>query len=137
MQSVASGDDDDVMMDMNTTPLIDVLLVLIVMLIVTLPINTHFIKLDMPRLDPSAGNPVVIDLEIDFDGTVLWNGHPVYSRDTLNRYFKTIGTRVVQPEIHVRPSRLVRYDAVARTLADAQRFGVRKIAFVGTEQYGE
>jgi len=137
--SVGTGGDDDAMCDMNTTPLIDVMLVLLVMLIVTIPIQTHAVKLDMPRADaaPPTTTPVVVDLEIDFDGTPLWNGRAVPNRATLDKYFETVASQVNQPEIHLRPNRLAKYDAVARTLADAQRLGVKKIGFVGTNEYVE
>ena len=132
---------DDVMVEMNTTPLIDVMLVLLVMLIVTIPIQTHAVKLDLPQANnstpPSDVKPVVVDLEIDFDGTVIWNGSPVSSRAQLDKYLEDTANQVPQPEVHLRPNRLAKYDAVARTLADAQRLGVTKIGFVGTEQYIE
>ncbi len=133
------GGDDEAMCDMNTTPLIDVMLVLLVMLIVTIPIQTHAVKLDMPRgaSAPPTTPPVVVDLEVDFDGTPLWNGTPVPNRATLDRYFGDIANQVPQPEVHLRPNRLAKYDAVARVLADAQRLGVTKIGFVGNEQYIE
>jgi len=135
----ASGD-AEVMVEMNTTPLIDVMLVLLVMLIVTIPIQTHAVKLDLPQASntpPSDEKPVVVDLEIDFDGTVIWNGSPVSSRAQLDKYLEDTANQVPQPEVHLRPNRLAKYDAVARTLADAQRLGVTKIGFVGTEQYVE
>jgi biopolymer transport protein ExbD len=136
----ASGD-AEVMVEMNTTPLIDVMLVLLVMLIVTIPIQTHAVKLDLPQANqstpPSDVKPVVVDLEIDFDGTVIWNGSPVPSRAQLDKYLEDTANQVPQPEVHLRPNRLAKYDAVARTLADAQRLGVTKIGFVGTEQYVE
>ena len=136
----ASGD-ADVMVEMNTTPLIDVMLVLLVMLIVTIPIQTHAVKLDLPQANnstpPNDVKPVVVDLEIDFDGTVIWNGSPVASRAQLDKYLEDTANQVPQPEVHLRPNRLAKYDAVARTLADAQRLGVTKIGFVGTEQYVE
>jgi len=132
---------DEAMCDMNTTPLIDVMLVLLVMLIVTIPIQTHAVKLDMPQSNnpppPSDIMPVVVDLEVDFDGTVLWNGSPVPTRAQLGRYFTDISAQIPQPEVHLRPNRLAKYDAVARVLADAQRIGVTKIGFVGNEQYLE
>ncbi len=132
---------DDVMVEMNTTPLIDVMLVLLVMLIVTIPIQTHAVKLDLPQANqstpPSDVKPVVVDLEIDFDGTPIWNGSPVASRAQLDKYLEDTANQVPQPEVHLRPNRLAKYDAVARTLADAQRLGVTKIGFVGTEQYVE
>jgi len=136
----ASGT-DEVMVEMNTTPLIDVMLVLLVMLIVTIPIQTHAVKLDLPQANnstpPSDLKPAVVDLEIDFDGTVIWNGSPVPSRAQLDKYLEDTANQVPQPEVHLRPNRLAKYDAVARTLADAQRLGVTKIGFVGTEQYVE
>src|SRR5579863_1435917 len=131
---------DDVMVEMNTTPLIDVMLVLLVMLIVTIPIQTHAVKLDLPQANnapPSDVKPVVVDLEIDFDGTPIWNGSPVQSRAQLDKYLEDTANQVPQPEVHLRPNRLAKYDAVAKTLADAQRLGVTKIGFVGTEQYVE
>jgi biopolymer transport protein ExbD len=124
---------------MNTTPLIDVMLVLLVMLIVTIPIQTHAVKLDLPRPDttppPQDVMPVVVDLEVDFDGTILWNGSPVPSRAQLKRYFTDISAQIPQPEVHLRPNRLAKYEAVARVLADAQVQGVTKIGFVGNDQY--
>ena len=134
----ASGT-DEVMVEMNTTPLIDVMLVLLVMLIITIPIQTHAVKLDLPQQQanptPPTTPPVVVDLEIDFDGTPIWNGTPVASRAQLDKYFQDISNQVPQPEVHLRPNRLAKYDAVARALADAQRLGVAKIGFVGTDQY--
>jgi biopolymer transport protein ExbD len=122
--------------DMNTTPLIDVMLVLLVMLIVTIPIQTHAVKIDLPRGAPPDPAPA-IDLEIDFDGTPIWNGTPVPSRAQLANYFVATAAQIPQPEIHVRPSRLAKYDVVARTLADAQRLGIARIGFVGNDQYAE
>ena len=134
----ASGT-DEVMVEMNTTPLIDVMLVLLVMLIITIPIQTHAVKLDLPQQNqnnaPPPVPPVVVDLEIDFDGTPIWNGTPVPSRAQLDKYFEDTANQVPQPEVHLRPNRLAKYDAVARALADAQRLGVTKIGFIGNEQY--
>jgi biopolymer transport protein ExbD len=132
---------DEVMVEMNTTPLIDVMLVLLVMLIVTIPIQTHAVKLDLPQNQnpppPQDVMPEVVNLEIDFDGTVIWNGTPVTSRAQLDQFFQSTAAKIPQPEVHLRPNRLAKYDAVARTLADAQRLGVTKIGFVGNEQYIE
>jgi biopolymer transport protein ExbD len=133
------GGENEVMVEMNTTPLIDVMLVLLVMLIITIPIQTHAVKLDLPQQQdnppPPTTPPVVVDLEIDFDGTPIWNGTPVTSRAQLDRYFQDTANQIPQPEVHLRPNRLAKYDAVARTLADAQRLGVTKIGFVGTDEY--
>jgi len=113
--------------------------VLLVMLIVTIPIQTHAVKLDLPQANsappPPDLKPVVVDLEIDFDGTPIWNGTPVPNRAQLDKYLQDTANQVPQPEVHLRPNRLAKYDAVARTLADAQRLGLTKIGFVGTEQY--
>jgi biopolymer transport protein ExbD len=133
----ASGE-ADVMVEMNTTPLIDVMLVLLVMLIMTLPIQTHAVKLDMPRPNPNQPNsapPEVVDLEIDFDGTVTWNGNVVPDERTLQGYLLDVASRNPQPEIHLRPNRLVKYDYVARVLALAQRLGIQRMGFVGNEQF--
>ena len=129
-----------VMVEMNTTPLIDVLLVLLVMLIITIPIQTHAVKLDNPPpipKPPPPVPPVVIDLEVDFDGTVIWNGTPVPDRATLDNYLRLARDQDPQPEIHLKPNRLAKYGQVAVVLADAQRIGVTKIGFVGNEQYME
>jgi biopolymer transport protein ExbD len=133
----AGGGEDEPMMEMNMTPLIDVLLVLLVMFIITIPVMTHAVKLDMPRASnaPSQVEPVVINLEIDFDGTVLWNGTPVPDFDTLDGYFNREAANDPQPELHIWPSKRVDYDVVARVLASAQRNGLLKIGFVGNEQF--
>ena len=124
------------MSDINMTPLIDVMLVLLIMFIITIPVMTHAVKLDMPRASnaPSNVQPIVINLEIDFDGTVLWNGTPV-DIESLDGYFRREASLDPQPELHIRPSKRARYDVVARVLASAQRNGMRKIGFVGNEQF--
>ncbi len=134
--SIGGGGEDEPMMEMNMTPLIDVLLVLLVMFIITIPVMTHAVKLDMPRANnaPSQSNPVVINLEIDFDGTVLWNGSPV-TVDALDGYFRREAAADPQPELHIRPNKRASYDVVARVLAAAQRNGLLKIGFVGNEQF--
>ena len=133
----ASGE-AEVMVEMNTTPLIDVMLVLLIMFIMSLPIQSHAVKLDMPRPNPNAkppANPLVVDLEVDFDGTILWNGNVVEDFDQLARYLASVAVKDVQDEIHLRPNRLAKYETVAKTLAIAQRLGVKKIGFVGNEQF--
>jgi len=131
------GGKDEPMMEMNMTPLIDVLLVLLVMFIITIPVMTHAVKLDMPRATnaPSLAQPIIIQLEIDFDGTVLWNGTPVPDFNTLDAYFRREAEADPQPELHIRPSKRANYDVVARVLASAQRNGMRKIGLVGNEQF--
>ena len=119
--SMQVGGAGEEMCDINTTPLIDVMLVLLVTLIITLPVMTHAVKLDMPQMNnpppPDQIKPEVIDLEIDFDGTVVWNGTPVPNMDTLEGYFHTYADKDPQPEIHLRPDRRAKYDVVARVLA--------------------
>ena len=139
MSMSVGGKSDAVMLDINTTPLIDVLLVLLVTLIVTIPVMTHAVKLDMPRPDlqppPPPVPPEVIDLEIDFDGTVVWNGVPVADLATLEGYFRAETDKVPQPEIHLRPDRRARYGTVAKVLAAAQRNHMRKIGFVNVAEF--
>jgi biopolymer transport protein ExbD len=122
----------EVISDMNTTPLIDVMLVLLVMLIVTLPLSTHAIKIDLPQAPVSEETVPVVTLNVDFDGAVEWNGRPV-NRATLDRYLDRAARQEQQPEIRVSADRLAKYDGVAKVMADAQRLGVRRIAIVGTK----
>jgi biopolymer transport protein ExbD len=131
------GGENEPMVDINTTPLIDVMLVLLVMLIITIPVQTHAVKLDMPQDNPPPATmqPSVIDLLIDFDGTLTWNGAPVPDRATLEHDLEDAAHQDPQPEIHINPNRLVKYSYVAMVLAEAQRLGVVKIGLVGNEQY--
>jgi biopolymer transport protein ExbD len=131
------GSEPDVMIDINTTPLIDVMLVLLVMLIITIPIQTHAVKLNMPvgNPPPPTEQPVVITVEVDFDGTVIWNGETVPDRPTLEARFESAAAQPVQPEFHLRPNKLVTYKHVAGVMASAQRLGITKIGLIGAEQY--
>jgi biopolymer transport protein ExbD len=134
--SVGGGGEGEPMVEMNTTPLIDVMLVLLIMLIVTLPIMTHAVKLDMPRPNDAAPppvDPVVITLTIDYDGTVLWNGTPVAGLGQLERYLLIERDKVPQPEVHIRPYESARYDVVAKVLAITQRTGINKMGIFGNE----
>lgn len=123
-----------VMVEMNTTPLIDVMLVLLVLLIVTLPIQTHAVKLGMPSGPQSPVVPTIVELGVDFDGAISWNGTHI-SRATLDAYLADAAKKNPQPEIHVNPNRLANYDVVAQVLADAQRLGATQIGFSGIDQY--
>lgn len=136
---VKASDDGEVMIDINTTPLIDVMLVLLVMLIITIPIQTHAVKLDMPRGNPPPPTvqPAVVDLEIDFDGTILWNGAIVPDRASLESRLRAARQQDPQPEIHLAPNKLVKYAYVAMVLAESQRLGVTRIGLVGNEQFLE
>lgn len=126
------------LMDINTTPLIDVMLVLLVMLIITIPIQSHAVKLDMPQSNnpnPPLVEPEIVNLEVDFDGAVFWNGQPIPDTATLREYFRAAAYKNPQPEIHIKPNRLAKYGYVALVLAQAQREGVKRIGFKGNEQY--
>ena len=128
--------DQEVMVEMNTTPLIDVMLVLLTLLIITLPIQTHAVKLDMPSgaNNPPSVIPETVELGVDFDGSITWNGQTI-DRATMDAYFEDAAKKNPQPEIHVNPNRLAKYDAVAKVLADAQRLQVIHIGFTGIDQY--
>jgi len=132
----SSSADPEVMVDINTTPLIDVMLVLLIMLIITIPIQTHAVKLNMPvgNPPPPAVPPEVVNLEIDFDGTLIWNGEQI-DQNTLDARLRGAAGMAVQPEFHLRPNKLVTYKYVAHVMAAAQRVGVTKIGLVGAEQF--
>jgi biopolymer transport protein ExbD len=129
--------DPEVMIDINTTPLIDVMLVLIIMLIITIPIQLHTVNLNMPvgNPPPPTKEPVVVTIDIDFDGTVLWNGEAVADRGALEARLARVAAEADQPEVHIRPNKLVEYKAVATVLASAQRLGVTKLGMIGNEQF--
>lgn len=130
--------DGEVLVDINTTPLIDVMLVLLTLLILTLPIQTHAVKLDMPRPDqtPPESNTEanIVELGVDFDGTITWNGERV-DRNTMDTKLLEAAKMKPAAEIQLNPNRLAKYDAVAMVLADAQHLGVTHIGFVGIDQY--
>ena len=135
--SVSTGSNDAPMCDVNTTPLIDVMLVMLVMLIITLPIQTHAVKLDMPRdthQPPPEVPPEVIDIGVDYDGVITWNEQPA-TLSQIETYFKQEAQLVPQKEIHLRPDRRSRYDVVANVLASAQRNRMVKIGFVNVSQF--
>jgi biopolymer transport protein ExbD len=129
--------DPEVMIEMNMTPLIDVMLVLIIMLIITIPIQNHAVNLNMPTNTPSKPTepPVVVTIDVDFDGTVLWDGAALSGRDELDGKLAAVAAIPNQPEVHLRPHKLVPYKSVAAVMASAQRLGVTKIGMVGNEQF--
>ena len=131
-----AGGDPEVMIDINTTPLIDVMLVLIIMLIITIPVQTHAVKLNMPVGNPPPPTelPQVVTLEVDFDGTIIWNAETI-DRPTLEQRFTAAAQMPVQPEFHLRPNKLVTYKHVAGVMASAQRLGITKIGLIGAEQF--
>ena len=137
--SGTASSDPDVMMDINTTPLIDVMLVLLVMLIITIPIQLHSVNLNMPigNPPPPLVLPEVVKIDIDPSSVVYWNGLPVADRAALEENLKTASAQAVQPELHLRPDKNAKYAVVAGVMASAQRLGLTKIGIVGSEQFIE
>ena len=131
------GKDMDVMIDINTTPLIDVMLVLLVMLIITLPIQLHSVNLNMPigNPPPPLVKPEVVKLDIDPGSVVYWNGEAMPDRATLEGKIQEAAAKSVQPEVHLRPDKGAKYAIVAGVMASAQRLGLTKIGVVGSEQF--
>jgi biopolymer transport protein ExbD len=138
--NVGSGSgsgEPEVMMDINTTPLIDVMLVLIIMLIITIPVQLHAVNLNMPAGNPPPPlkEPAVVTIDVDFDGTILWNGETLPDRRALEVKLHDAAALSDQPEVHVRPNKLVEYKYVAEVLAESQRLGISKLGMVGNEQF--
>ena len=132
-----SSQDPDVMVDINTTPLIDVMLVLLVMLIITIPIQLHSVNLNMPigTPPPPLEQPVVITVDVDFDGTIYWNGEVLSNKAALEERLVSAAAMPIQPEVHLRPNKLAEYRDVAMVMAAAHRLGVTKLGLVGNEQF--
>jgi biopolymer transport protein ExbD len=136
---VGATQEGEPLSEINTTPLIDVMLVLLIMLIITIPPQRHAVKLDTPRppppdAPPPPENPIEpIRIMVDFDGTVYWNGAPV-DRATMERDMTVEAQRGEQPEIHIEPHRLAHYEQVAMVMASAQRLGLTKLGIIGGTQ---
>jgi biopolymer transport protein ExbD len=132
-----SSGEDEIMVEMNTTPLIDVMLVLIVMLIITLPVQTHAVKMDLPvhNTPPSTEKPVIVSIEIDFDGVIRWDGNVVRDGEMLRSYMTHAAQTEPRPEIHLKPHKLAKYNVVAQVLATAQRLGLDNIGIIGNEKF--
>src|SRR5580704_14793086 len=140
--SVGDSEDGEAICDINTTPLIDVMLVLVVMLILTLPVMNHAVKLDMPNPNappppPQQVQPEVVDLEIYSDNTIVWDGTTVKDLRTLEGYFQADAVKDPQPEIHLQPDRRAKYDVVAQVLAAAQRNHMKRIGFVNVAEFSQ
>ena len=135
--SIGATDDSGPIADMNTTPLVDVMLVLLILFIITLPVLTHSTNLHIGGGPDSIVNRESISLVIDFDGTIVWNGTVVKDLAQLERYFVAEAGKANQPELHVLPDRRVNYDAVAKVLALAQRSGMQRIGFAGQERFAD
>jgi biopolymer transport protein ExbD len=137
--SGGSSNDPDVFMDINTTPLIDVMLVLLVMLIITIPIQLHSVNLNLPTGNPPPPlvKPEVMKIDVDSSSVVYINGEIVPDRATLEERFTLAAAQAVQPELHLRPDKKAKYDIVAGVMASAQRLGLTRIGIVGSEQFVE
>src|SRR4029453_16279916 len=125
--NVGSGSgDQEPIMDINTTPLIDVMLVLLVMLIITIPIQLHSVNLNLPTGNPPPPlvKPEVLKIDIDGRGVIYFNGEVIPDRATVEEKFKAYAAQQVQPELHLRPDKAAKYDIVAMVMASAQRLGL-------------
>jgi biopolymer transport protein ExbD len=130
------GGEDNPMVEMNTTPLIDVMLVLLIMFIITIPVQTHAVKLDLPPPNPNNSNvdPVFNQIDIDFLGNIYWNKTEV-DLPTLKGYLKQAASLPEQPELRMRPEAEARYELVDQVMAASQQAGIEKMGFVGNEAY--
>jgi biopolymer transport protein ExbD len=135
-QGSGSGE-PEVLMDINTTPLIDVMLVLLIMLIITIPAQLHSVNLDMPVSKPPTKkvDPVVIKIDVDANSVINWNGKPLATRADLDLKLQEATTMDPQPELHLRSHAKAKYEAVAAVMANAQRLGLNKLGIVGSEQF--
>ena len=137
--AMSGGKEDGApMMDMNMTPLIDVLLVLLIMFIITIPIQTHAVKVDLPvnskNQPQNPVDPQKNKISIDPAGTVAWNGSPV-DEVTLRQYLDQSAGMTPEPELHFQPDPESKYEVVDRTLAVIKRSAITKLGFIGNEQY--
>jgi len=125
------------MMDINTTPLIDVMLVLLIMFIITIPPQTHAVKVDLP-INSKTNTPIVDSVKnkviVDAAGVVQWNGNPV-DLVTLQQYLEQTKTINPEPELHFQPNPDAKYEKVDTVLAVIKRSGISKLGFIGNEQY--
>jgi biopolymer transport protein ExbD len=135
--SSPAGGDPEPIMDINTTPLIDVMLVLLVMLIITIPIQLHSVNLNMPvgTPPPSEIKPEVVKIDIDERSVVYWNGTPVADRGELEAKMAQAAAQPTQPEVHIRPNKGSRYNTFAETMVSANKAGLIKLGVIGAEQF--
>jgi len=131
------SNEPEVLLDINTTPLIDVLLVLIIMLIITIPAQLHSVNLEMPVATPPVKKvePMVIKITIDASNTIAWNGKVVAQTQDLEALFDSVSHQAPAPEIHIRAQARSSYGTVMKVMAGAQRHGLKKIGVLGSEQF--
>jgi biopolymer transport protein ExbD len=138
MQTTGANDDGEPMLDINTTPLIDVMLVLLIMFIITIPIQTHAVKLDLPVNQPNQPPPPIEPIKnkvvVSANGQILWNGSPV-TKQQLRQYLDVTQQMNPIPELHLQPDSTARYELVDEVLAITKQAHVQKMGFVGNEYY--
>jgi biopolymer transport protein ExbD len=126
------GDEDEVLASINTTPLVDVMLVLLIIFLITVPVVTQTAKVSLPKEDNVARQtkPENIELSVTRDGDVYWNASLVADNDALVARLKKVSTMVPQPEVHIRGDEKARYESVGRVVFACQRAGIQKVSFV-------
>ncbi len=137
MQTTSDNESGEPMLDVNVTPLIDVMLVLLIMFIITIPIQTHAVKLDLPvntDTPPPPIEPIKNKVVVTAQGQILWNGNPV-TQDQLRQYLEVTQQMNPVPELHLQPDATARYELVDEVLAITKRAHVQKMGFVGNEYY--
>jgi biopolymer transport protein ExbD len=134
--NVSQGGGDQATCEVNTTPLIDVMLVLLVMLIVTLPTQTHVMKLNMPARSLPVNPPQAINIDIDSDGTIVWNSEPLSGIGALETHFRQESAKDPQAQVRLRPSARANYDVVANVMASAQRNNMTHLGFANVAEFG-
>lgn len=132
--SNADSNEHTPMIDINTTPLIDVLLVLLIMLILNLPLATHSVNMNVGGA-PGIEKRESVTIEIDFDGSLYWNDQPVADLTQLEHYFKETAAQTNPTDVRVKPNSRAKYDVVAKVLASARRNGIVNIGFIGNERF--
>ena len=139
MQLGKGAEEPDVMMDINTTPLIDVMLVLLIMLIITIPMQLHAVNMDLPQASAAKPpvDPVVIRIEVDANNAIRWNGQLLTDRVELNERLQDAARQQPMPELHLRAHAKAQYATVASVLAGAQRHGLNKVGILGTERFND
>ena len=132
-------DEPDVMIEMNATPLIDVMMVLLIMLIITIPAQLHAVNMDLPQASAVKPplEPVVVKVEVDAANTIRWNGKVLAGRAELNERLQEAARAQPQPELHLRADAKAKYETVAAVMAGAQRHGLGKLGILGSEQFGD
>ena len=125
------NDNDEMLSEINMIPLIDVMLVLLIVFIITVPVMKHAVNIDLPRAsnERSQDKPETIRLSVDAQGSYFWNAERLDDAELFNRLTQA-GAQTPQPELHIRGDKAVRYERVAQAMAAAQRAGVRKIGFI-------